>query len=191
MRKLQYPFRESDVRSLRAGETVSLSGRVFTGRDRLHRYLFNNGACPVDLRDGAMYHCGPVTLQKDGRWVVCAAGPTTSIREEPYMPRIIEKYGMRVILGKGGMGDATVAACRKFGCVYLQTVGGAAALLAQKITAVPEVHFLREFGQAEALWVMDVQDLQAVVTIDSRGRSLHRRIRSSSTRAMRTLLAAG
>jgi len=189
MKTLIYPFREADVRGLKVGDMVAVSGKVFTGRDRLHKYLFEGGACPVDLGDGALYHCGPVVVVQDGRWVVKAAGPTTSMREEPFMSRIIAEHGVRVIIGKGGMSEGTRRACAEHGCVYVHAVGGAAALLAQSITRVCNVFFRREFGAAEAVWELDVDGLAGVVTMDARGRSLHKRVGNASRRVLRELLA--
>jgi fumarate hydratase subunit beta len=189
MKTLAYPFSEADVRGLKVGDTMSVSGRVFTGRDRLHKYLFEGGACPVDLKDGALYHCGPVVVQREGEWIVKAAGPTTSMREEPFMPRIIADHGVRVIIGKGGMSEGTRRACREHGCVYLHAVGGAAALLAQSVKRVCNVFFRREFGAAEAVWELEVDGLAGLVTMDAHGRSLHKRIGNASRRALKELLA--
>ncbi len=188
MKTIEYPFTEDKVRGLRTGERVSVSGRVFTGRDRLHKWLFDGRDCPVDLRDAAVYHCGPVVLRRDGVWVVRAAGPTTSMREEPYAPAIIESRGVRLIIGKGGMGEATREACRRFGCAYLQTVGGAACVLADCVTRVDGVHLLEEFGSAEAMWELTVKDLVCAVTMDAAGRSLHRRVWTASRRALGSLI---
>jgi fumarate hydratase class I len=167
---------------------VRLYGRVFTGRDRLHKHLRDGGCCPVDLRDGCLYHCGPICVRQDNRWQIHSAGPTTSARQEPYTPWLLEHGGVRVLVGKGGMGDGTRKACMTFGCVYLQAVGGAAAVLAGAIERVDGVHFLREFGQAEALWELEVNGLEAVVAIDARGRSLYRRVANASRRALKELL---
>ena len=194
---LHHPFTEAAVRALRAGEAVRVSGRVCTGRDRLHKHLAEGGACPADLRDGALFHCGPVVVPRspdpaqppDGRgdWRVVAAGPTTSVREEPYMARVIEQFGVRVVIGKGGMGAATREACARFSCVYLQAVGGAAALIAQRVTRVAQVHFLEEFGATEALWELEVEGLEAVVGIDAGGRSLYDEVRDASAARLRRL----
>ncbi len=189
MKQIDYPFTEEKVRKLRAGDTVALSGRVLTGRDRLHHYLASGGDCPVSFRDGAMYHCGPVVMREGDQWVVRAAGPTTSMREEPYMARMIAELGLRVIVGKGGMGEATRLACRDHGCVYLQAVGGAAALLAKRIAHVEGVHFLSEFGSTEAMWELDLSGLVAVVTMDANGRSLHRSMERSSRKTLKKLLS--
>lgn len=188
MKSLVYPFAETVVRDLRAGDVVRISGRVYTGRDRLHKHLAEGGACPVELRDGAIFHCGPVVVpQADGGWHVVAAGPTTSVREEPYMAAIIKRFGVRVVIGKGGMGAATREACQIYGCVYLQAVGGAAALLAQRIKRVDSVHFLDEFGATEALWTLEVEAFEAVVGIDTHGRSLYDEIRAASARELQRM----
>lgn len=188
MKPIHYPFSEASVRSLRAGEIVRVSGCVYTGRDRLHKYLAEGGACPVSLRDGALYHCGPVVVPQDGGWRVVAAGPTTSAREEPYMAQVIEQHAVRVIIGKGGMGAATQEACRRFGCVYLQAVGGAASLLAQRIRRVESVHFLDAFGATEALWQLEVEDFETVVGIDAHGNNLFSDVRAASAAALEKLM---
>ena len=173
MKTLEYPFTKDAVQNLRAGERVVLSGTVFTGRDRLHKFIGEGGTVPVSLKDGALFHCGPVMVKEQGGWKVLAAGPTTSIREEPYMAGIIGQCGVRVIIGKGGMGAATAEACKKHGCIYVHLVGGAAALTARCVTEVKDVFFLREFGMAEALWVLELAGLEGVVTMDAHGGNLH------------------
>lgn len=188
--ELHYPFSESAVRSLHAGDAVRLSGRIFTGRDRLHKYLAEGGGCPVDLRDGALFHCGPVVVRDGASWRVVAAGPTTSIREEPYMAEVVRRFGVRVIIGKGGMGPKTAETCAKFGAVYLQAVGGAAALLAQSIRRVAGVEFLERFGAAEALWELDVDGFEAAVGIDASGRDLFAEVRKSSASRLGQLISA-
>ena len=170
---LTYPFTRAAVRRLKVGERVLLSGRIFTGRDRLHKFLAEGGHAPVSLKNGAIYHCGPVVIREKGRWRVRAAGPTTSIREEPYMAAIIKQYGLTVIIGKGGMGEGTRQACRRYGCVYLHAVGGAAQVLADTVKSVSGVHFHGAFGPTEALWELEVTDFPCLVTMDAHGRSLH------------------
>ena len=190
MKQLRYPFSEEAVRGLRAGEIVQVNGRVFTGRDRLHKYLAEGGACPVSLRDGALYHCGPVVVPQGDGWRVVAAGPTTSVREEPYMAEVIARHGVRVIIGKGGMGAATQEACKRYGCVYLQAVGGAAALLAKRIRKVESVYFIDEFGATEALWELEVEDFETVVGIDAHGRDLFGEVKTSSREVLHRLTGA-
>lgn len=188
MAELEYPFTEEKVRALRVGEMVRVHGLVFTGRDRLHRFLAEGGTCPVDFHDGAIYHCGPVMVRREGNWMVRAAGPTTSVRQEPYMAQIIAEHKVRLIIGKGGMGEPTRKACREHGCAYVQTVGGAASLLASRIQRVLGQHYLREFGSADALWMLRVEGMEGVVTMDAAGKSLYRKVALASKRRMKELL---
>lgn len=186
---LEYPFTAAKVRELHVGQMVKVSGGIFTGRDKLHKFLFDGGRLPVELADGAIYHCGPVVVRENGVWVVRSAGPTTSMRADRYTARIMEHHHVRVMIGKGGMGDRTLHACARYGAVYLQAVGGAAVLASENIRQVKSVHFLKEFGSAEALWELEVQDFVAVVTMDSHGRSLHRKVKAASKRALARLIA--
>ncbi len=189
MKNLQLPLTEEDVRGLALGDAVSLTGTIFTARDAAHKYLVENpdfSRIP-DIRGTVLYHCGPVIIKRDGRYVVTAAGPTTSIREEPYMATVIEKYGIRAIIGKGGMGAATAEACRRFGCVYLHAVGGAAQVLASCVKEVPSVSMLEEFGAPEAIWQFDVVDFPAVVTMDATGASLHQQVKAHSEAQLATI----
>lgn len=181
------PVSEQVIRSLNLGDEVLLSGVVFTGRDAVHKYLHDGGALPegVSLRDGILYHCGPVVIRDEaGDWKVVAAGPTTSTREEPYQWQIIRDHGVRGVIGKGGMGPKTVAACRDHGCVYLHAVGGAAQVLAECVRKVRGVSFLEKFGSPEAIWELEVVEFPAVVTIDAHGRSLHDEVFQTSSRAL-------
>ncbi len=188
MIKLEFPFTKDKIRALKAGDAVSLSGRIYTGRDKFHKYFADGGKLPVDFADGALYHCGPVILPKGDGWRVVAAGPTTSVRENPYEPAFIVKSGVRVIIGKGGMDSATLAAMKKYGCVYIQAVGGAAALSAASVKRVAGVSLLKEFGAAEAVWHFDVSDFRGVVAMDSRGASLFTQVASTSTAKLKQLL---
>lgn len=179
MISLTTPISEEQVRALKVGDAVEVSGVVFTGRDAVHKYLHEGGALPegVSLRGGIIYHCGPVVVKDEhGAWQVTAAGPTTSTREEPYQGQIIRDFGVRAVIGKGGMGDRTLAACREHGCVYLHAVGGAAQVLAERIQRVRNVYFLEQFGSPEAIWELEVAKFPAIVTIDARGNSLHKEV---------------
>ncbi len=139
----------------------------------------------VSLRDGILYHCGPVVMkQDDGSWKATAAGPTTSIREEPYQWQIIRDFGLRGVIGKGGMGDKTLAACKEYGCVYLHAIGGAAQVLAERIKKVRNVYMMEKFGAPEAIWEFEVEDFPAVVTMDAHGNSLHAEIFEKSKAAL-------
>ncbi len=187
MIKLSFPFTEEKILALKVGDEVLISGVVFTGRDAVHKYLHEGGKLPpgVSLRDGIIYHCGPVMMkQEDGSWKCTAAGPTTSIREEPYQGQIIHDYGVRGVIGKGGMGDRTMEACRQNGCVYLHAVGGAAQVLAECVKQVRNVYFAAEFGAPEAIWELEIADFPAVVTIDAHGHSLHKEIFARSEAAL-------
>jgi fumarate hydratase class I len=187
MTNLTFPFTEDKIRALKVGDEVLISGVIYTGRDAVHKYLHEGGQLPpgVSLRDGILYHCGPVVMkQEDGTWKATAAGPTTSIREEPYQWQVIRDFGLRGVIGKGGMGDKTLAACREYGCVYLHAVGGAAQVLAERIKKVRNVYMMEKFGAPEAIWEFEVEDFPAVVTIDSHGRSLHAEIFAQSKAAL-------
>ena len=189
MTTLTYPFREADVRALRAGDTVSVNGIVWTGRDRFHKHFADGGRLPVDFRDGALYHCGPVVVKEGEFWKVVAGGPTTSVRENAYEPDFIAKTGVRLIIGKGGMDERTLAVCKKCGAVYLQAVGGAAAVTAHAIERVANVYCLDEFGAAEACWEFVVRDLRCVVAMDSHGTSLFARVAAESRKRLTALFA--
>lgn len=189
---LTAPFAEEQVRALRVGEPVEISGVLFTGRDAVHRHLAQGGALPpgVNLQNALLYHCGPVVLRDPaGHWKVLAAGPTTSAREEPYQAAILERFGVRGILGKGGMGPGTLAACQRFGAVYFHAVGGAAQVLAERITRVRSVSFLEQFGSPEAVWEFEIDRLPAVVTMDASGHSLHQEILAASQTQFQRLAA--
>ena len=191
MARLTYPFGEKEVRSLKAGDTVSISGRIYTGRDKFHKFFADGGALPVDFRDGALYHCGPIVVKgANGEWQVKAAGPTTSVRENPYEPDFIAKSGVRIIIGKGGMDGATLAAMKRHGCVYVQATGGAAAVSAASVRRVAGVSMLDEFGAAEAVWHFDVENFTGVVAMDSHGVSLFDSVRESSRRRLAGLFGA-
>lgn len=175
---IKTPISEEVIRKLNVGDIVLLNGIVYTGRDALHHHLMTHDA-PVNLNGGVIYHCGPVALQRNGKWFINAAGPTTSSREEPYQAEIIKKFGVRAVIGKGGMGQKTLNALSQYGAVYLNAIGGAAQYYAKCIEDVEGVDFL-EFGIPEAMWHMRVKDFLAIVTMDSHGRSLHAEIEKLS-----------
>ncbi|MBT2292215.1 fumarate hydratase [Paenibacillus albidus] len=176
--RLTTPISEEDIRKLRVGDVVILSGEMHTGRDALHKYLMDHDA-PVDLNGAVIYHCGPVMLKDEEGWHVKAAGPTTSIREEPYQGDIIKKFGIRAVIGKGGMGPKTLQALGEHGGVYLNAIGGAAQYYAECIKKVNAVDFM-EFGIPEAMWHLDVEGFAAIVTMDSHGNSLHAEVEKDS-----------
>lgn len=192
MRKLTIPISEDTIRELTVGEPVSLHGVISTGRDAAHKYMIENfintnGNPPESelvlyqelkqrLGNGVIYHCGPVVQQIDENWRFVAAGPTTSIREEPYQAEIIKHFKLRAVIGKGGMGAKTLQACQDVGAVYLHAIGGAASLIAQSVKEVLAVHKM-DFGVPEAFWIIHVEDFPAVVTMDSHGNSLHDQVK--------------
>ena len=191
MTQLTSPISADTIRSLKVGEAVQISGVVFTGRDAVHKFLHEGGELPpgVNLRGGLLYHCGPVVIQDaQGRWKATAAGPTTSIREEPYQGEIIKRFGLRGVIGKGGMGDRTLAACQEHGCVYLHAIGGAAQVLAESIKSVRNVYFLEKFGAPEAIWEFEVEGFPAVVTMDAHGQSLHKEVFAASQAELKKYL---
>ena len=175
---LNAPLTEEAVRALKVGDVVMVSGRMFTGRDAVHSHLMKN-APPVDLKGSVLYHCGPVVVKEGDTWRVTAAGPTTSIREEPYQGEIIKRYGVRAVMGKGGMGAKTLAALKEHGAVYLNAIGGAAQFYARAIERVDDVSLL-EFGTPEAMWHLTVKDFPAIVTMDAHGNSLHKDVEQAS-----------
>ena len=205
--KLTIPISEADIRALRVGDSVLLDGVMVTGRDAAHKYLmekFVKPAGPVPesekelyeklkelLAGGVIYHCGPVVKKlPDGKWSFVAAGPTTSIREEPYQADVIGHFGLRAVIGKGGMAAKTLEGCQKYGAVYLHAIGGAATLIAERVKEVLAVYKKDEFGVPEAFWVIRVQDFPAVVTMDAHGKSLHAEIKTRSQEKLSDLLAA-
>jgi len=182
---LTTPLDEEAVRSLKVGDVVLVSGTMFTGRDAVHAHLMKHEP-PVDLRGAALYHCGPVVRKDGDAWTVTAAGPTTSIREEPYQADIIKRYGVRLVIGKGGMGGKTLAALKDAGAVYLNAIGGAAQFYARAITGVDGVS-LMEFGTPEAMWHLRVKDFPAIVTMDAHGNSLHKDVETASGKELEKL----
>jgi fumarate hydratase class I len=202
---LTIPISEQAVRALHVGDSVKLSGVMVTGRDAAHKYMIENfirtDAVPHSerplyeelkrlLKGSVIYHCGPVVRQQeDGRWAFVAAGPTTSIREEVYEPEVIAHFGLRGVIGKGGMGPHTLRACQEHGAVYFHAVGGAASLIADAVKEVVAVHKKDEFGVPEAFWVIRVEGFPVVVTMDSHGRSIHDEVEAASKAALERLVA--
>ncbi len=170
---LRPPISEDQIRALKVGDVVLITGECFTGRDAVHAHLMHNPLPEgVDLQGAVLYHCGPVMLKEGNEWKVKAAGPTTSSREEPYQADVIKNFGIRAIIGKGGMGKKTLAALQEHGAVYLNGIGGAAQYYARCVEQVLGVSLL-EFGIPEAMWKLRVHDYMAIVTMDAHGNSLH------------------
>lgn len=205
MRTLQIPISEEDIRSLHVGDPVALCGIMVTGRDAMHKWLIDTfikqtrppqgddlevyAAIQPLLQAGVIYHCGPVVAGLDtGNYRFVAAGPTTSIREEPYQGDVMRHLNVRGVIGKGGMGAKTLAACQEVPGVYLHAIGGAASLIAQTVVKVLGVYKL-DFGVPEAMWVIEVKDFPAVVTMDAHGQSLHAVVEAQSRAVLDNLLA--
>ena len=191
MAELKLPVSEESIRSLNVGDFVELTGRMITGRDAAHKWLiedYREEVAPY-LADTVIYHCGPVVGENDdGSYDFVAAGPTTSIREEPYQADVIGRYGLRGVIGKGGMGPKTLKGLGEHGAVYLHAVGGAAQVLARAIPRVEKVFMLSEFGVPEALWVIEVERFPVMVTMDSHDNSLHAEVEERSKAKLRELL---
>jgi fumarate hydratase subunit beta len=189
--ELKLPVSEESIRELKVGDFVELTGRMITGRDAAHKWLIEEHRAEVApyMADTVIYHCGPVVAEnEDGTYDFVAAGPTTSIREEPYQADVIGRYGLRGVIGKGGMGPKTLKGLAEHGAVYLHAVGGAAQVLARAIPRVEKVLMLSEFGVPEALWVIEVERFPVMVTMDSHGGSLHVEVEERSQAKLRELL---
>lgn len=205
MRRIEIPISDEVIRSLHVGEPVLLNGVMVTGRDAAHKWLVETfikktrppqgddlevyAALQKLLNGGVIYHCGPVVAgleTKEYRFV--AAGPTTSIREEPYQAEVMRHFNAKGVIGKGGMGAKTLAGCQEVPFVYFHAVGGAATYIAQTVKRVLGVYKL-EFGVPEAMWVIEVEDFPAVVTMDAHGQSQHAVVEEHSRRVLEELLA--
>ncbi|HJV91385.1 MAG TPA: FumA C-terminus/TtdB family hydratase beta subunit [Holophagaceae bacterium] len=191
MIRLTTPITEDQIRQLKVGDEVLLNGKVVLSRDMGHKYMKENKPewlKPI-LEGMVIYHCGPVVKKNaDGSWSFVAAGPTTSIREEPYQADVLDTYKVRGVIGKGGMGKKTSDGLVKTGAVYLHATGGAGSLLAERVKRVVDVHMLEEFGSPEAFWVIEVEDFPVVVTMDSHGGSLHEVVLATAQERAKALM---
>ncbi len=177
--RLEPPLSEDKVRALKVGDVVLINGPMVTGRDAAHHYLLHHDT-PYDMHGAILYHCGPVMLKENNQWRTKAAGPTTSIREEPYEADIIRRFGLRAVMGKGGMGAKTGAALKEYGAVYLHAIGGAAQFYARCLPKVHGVYLLEELGVPEAMWVFEARNFPAIVTMYSHGNSLHAEVEATT-----------
>ena len=188
---LKFPTTEEEIRKLKVGDELLITGTMVTGRDTAHKWMVENHPKEVAevLLNGCIYHCGPIVKKhEDGHYTFVAAGPTTSAREEPFQTDVIGKYGLRGVIGKGGMGPKTLEGLKKYGAVYLHAVGGTAQVLAEAVKEVEQVFQLAEFGVPEALWVIRVENFPVVVTMDSHGNSLHAEVEKASKAKLEQLL---
>ncbi len=200
---ISLPAADEAIAQLKVGDTISISGIVLTARDAAHTYMVENfvkGSAPEseralyeilqhDLNGGAIYHCGPVVRQTEGRYRFVSAGPTTSAREEIYEAQVIAHFNVKLIIGKGGMGPGTLKACQEFTAVYAHAIGGAGSLIAASVEEVVDVFKKDEFGAPEAFWKIRVKEFPAVITMDSHGHSLHAVVEQESRRKLAELLA--
>lgn len=204
MKQVNLPIDDEVIRALKVSDSISLSGVMLTGRDTVHKWMIDTfihkerepegddqqvyeAILPL-LEGGAIYHCGPVVAGLDSReYRFTAAGPTTSIREEPYQGDVMHHFKIKAVIGKGGMGPKTLEACREVPGVYLHAIGGAASLIAQSVQRVIGVYKL-DFGVPEAMWAIEVKDFPAVVTMDSHGGSLHEEVENRSSQQLQAIL---
>lgn len=192
MLKLTTPISEETIRSLKVGDSALLSGLIVTARDAAHKLMVEEKPNFIReyLKDGVIYHCGPVVHQDaKGEWSFVSAGPTTSSREEPYQSTVIGEYGVRAVIGKGGMGPKTLAGLKEHGAVYLHAIGGAGTLTASRVKKVEKVFMMEEFGTPEAFWVIRVENFPVIVTMDAHGGSLHANILEDSGKIYKDLIA--
>lgn len=190
--RLKTPLKKEDVLNLKIGDMVLISGQVVTGRDRIHKFLFNEKPSkeeiPFELAGTILYHCGPIIRKTEDGYKMISGGPTTSIRVDMYEPWIIKEYGIRAVIGKGGMGPDTLAALRESGCVYLNAISGAGAYLADRVKRIVDGWKIEEFGVPEAMWLLEIEDFPAIVTMDAHGNSLHAVIENISSEHLSKLL---
>jgi len=165
---LNLPLCDRDICDLRAGDIIYLSGILVTGRDEVYRRIVEEQFTPpVDLKGMAIYHAGPIVRGKEHEWELVSIGPTSSVRMEKWAAGFIEKTGVKVMIGKGGMGEKTTAACRKYGAIHCVYPGGCAVLGASQIEKIENV-FWPELTMAECLWVMRTHQFgPLIVSIDT------------------------
>jgi len=204
MKELTIPISAEDIRELNTGDTVALTGILATGRDAVHKWMIDTfirktrepqgddlevyEKIKTVFKESVIYHCGPVVAGIDtGDYKFVAAGPTTSIREEPYQSEVMHHFDMRGVIGKGGMGANTLQACQDVPAVYFHAIGGAATLIAESVEEVVEVHKL-DFGVPEAIWVLKVKNFPVVVTMDSHGKSIHAEVEEESQKKLKELI---
>lgn len=204
MIELNIPISEEQVMELHAGDAVAISGIATTGRDAAHQYMVERlieGPRPLPpedqrlfdelktiLRGGAIYHSGPIVRNAGGRWSFVSAGPTTSIRDDIYEDKVIAAFGLRAVIGKGGMGPRTLAACKAYKAVYVHGIGGAGVTNAEAVVEVLDVFKKEEFGLPEAFWKIRFQRFPGIVTMDAHGRSLHEELGKAFDVRLQSLL---
>jgi len=175
---LKLPVSSEDIKKLHVGDIIFVSGSIFTARDEAHLMMLEKDRSGLSFNPSemALYHCGPLMKKTKGVWQVVSAGPTTSSRMEIFEDKFIEKYGVNIIIGKGGMGKRTKTALEKHTGVYTAYTGGAGALAAERVEQVPGVYWLDILGMPEAVWIFKVKEFgPLVVAMDSYGKSIYDR----------------
>ncbi|NQS91120.1 MAG: fumarate hydratase C-terminal domain-containing protein [Chloroflexi bacterium] len=204
MKELSIPISPESILDLHTGDTVQLTGVLATGRDAVHKWMIDTfirktrkpqdddlavyEAIKPIFMESLIYHCGPVVSGMDsGDYKFVAAGPTTSIREEPYQSEVLRHFNMRGVIGKGGMGPSTLQACQDVPAAYFHAIGGAASLIAESVEEVIGVYKL-DFGVPEAIWVLKVKNFPVVVTMDAHGKSIHAEVEEASKKKLKEIL---
>ena len=174
---LDIPLSVDEVKKLKVGDILYVTGTIFTARDEAHHIMLESKKIPFDPSKMGLFHCGPLMKKVNSKWQVVSAGPTTSSRMEIFEDKFLEKFHTRLIIGKGGMGERTKKALQKDICVYTSYTGGAGALAADKVEEVLGVYYLEELGMPEAAWIFKVKDFgPLVVAMDSHNNSIYENI---------------
>ncbi|MCX5918827.1 MAG: FumA C-terminus/TtdB family hydratase beta subunit [Deltaproteobacteria bacterium] len=191
--ELTVPLREEEIRRLRAKDTVYVSGEVLTVRDmayeRILSALDSHEGLPFSLQGKAIWHAGPITRQRGGKWEPVSVGSTTSSRFTGPASRLIEKMGVKMVIGKGFMGPQALEAFQKYGAVYAHTTGGTAAYYASQIPEIQAVHWL-DLGMPAAVWVLKVKRLgPLIVAMDSYGKNIFDELQSRVDDSLKRIFA--
>lgn len=188
---LHTPLDTSVVKTLKVGDIVYLTGRLFTARDQAHMLMLKQGIPKgLETKGFAVYHCGPIVKENESGQYITSAGPTTSMRMESLQGDFLKLTGAMAIIGKGGMGPSTLEALKKYGAVYLSITGGVGALAMKQLGPIKAVHFLEELGPVEAVWEFNAHELgPLVVTMDAHGNSLHKTISAETLVNLDNVLA--
>jgi tartrate/fumarate subfamily iron-sulfur-dependent hydro-lyase beta chain len=174
---INLPIDENKINKIKIGDVIYLTGEIFTARDEAHHIMINSDtkSIPFDPSKMALFHCGPLMEKINNEWTVVSAGPTTSSRMEIFEDKFLDKFGTKIIIGKGGMGNKTKNALKKNIAIYTAYTGGAGALAAERINKVTSVFWLEELGMPEAVWIFEVKEFgPLIVAMDSKGKSIYK-----------------
>lgn len=191
--KLTTPISEEDIRKLKANDVLYVTGTIVTARDQAHKralQLHKEGKpLPINLEGLAVFHCGPIVKKVGDEYSIVAAGPTTSTRMDIFEDEFIKNFKVRVIIGKGGMGERTTSGMEKYGAVYGAFTGGAAVLAAKSIKQVKAVEWL-DLGMPEALWILETHEFGPLtVAIDSHGNNLFKEVKDKTEQNLQKIYA--